>query len=194
MNRVLHHRFTRLFKLAKTTQIKAKAFKEGYCESHLLSIEATKAELKPAISGHFAKNGVAYKYYEGYCQKVEDIVHTTFVDSGILDEPSIANAKQEDHFGYVFTGLMEVPEDGVYGFRTVSDDGSVLYIDHELVVDNDGSHAAIASTGSVALRKGFHSYTILYFEDYEGHSFDWSWKLPSAGKYEAIPVSALFLK
>lgn len=182
------------FKLAKTTQIKAKAFKEGYCESHLLSIEATKAELKPAISGHFAKNGVAYKYYEGYCQKVEDIVHTTFVDSGILDEPSIANAKQEDHFGYVFTGLMEVPEDGVYGFRTVSDDGSVLYIDHELVVDNDGSHAAIASTGSVALRKGFHSYTILYFEDYEGHSFDWSWKLPSAGKYEAIPVSALFLK
>ena len=71
-----------------------------------------------------------------------------------------------------------MPENGVYTFQTSSDDGSVLYIDNELVVNNDGSHAAIPATGFIALEKGFHSYKLYYFEDYEGEHLSWAWKLP----------------
>ena len=42
-----------------------------------------------------------------------------------------------------------------------SDDGSVLYIHGEQVVNNDGSHAAIPATGMVALKKRFSSLQAL---------------------------------
>ena len=178
----------------KTTQIKAKGFKEGFRPSKVLSIQATKAELKAALPVNPILNGTSYKYFEGTYQKVADIEKTPLLETGIMSEPSIKDAKQEDHFGYIFTGLINVPEDGVYTFQTRSDDGSVLYIDNELVVNNDGSHAAIPATGRIALRKGFHPYKLYYFEDYEGEHLSWAWKLPSAEEFEPVPASTLYVK
>lgn len=182
------------FELDKTTQIKAKGFKDSFRPSRTLSIMATKAELKAALQVHPTQNGTSYKYYEGMYQKVADVEKSPLVETGILPEPSIKGARQEDHFGYIFSGLINVPEDGVYTFQTRSDDGSVLYIDNELVVNNDGSHAAIPATGLIALKKGFHPYTLYYFEDYEGEHLSWAWKLPSAKGLAPIPASALFVK
>lgn len=182
------------FELDKTTQIKAKGFKEGFRASSTLSIVATKAELKPALAVSPGRNGTAYKYYEGTYTKVADVEKSPLLKSGIMPEPSIKEARQEDHFGYVFTGLIDVPEDGVYTFLTRSDDGSVLSIHGEVVVNNDGSHAAIPATGQIALKKGLHPYTLYYFEDYEGEHLSWAWKLPSAKEPAPVPASALFVK
>ena len=182
------------FELDQTTQIKAKGFKEGFRPSSTLSIQATKAELKAALPVHPSRNGTSYKYFEGVYRKVADMEKTPLIASGIIQEPSIKGAKQEDHFGYIFSGLIEVPEDGVYTFQTRSDDGSVLYISDELVVNNDGSHAAIPATGFIALKKGFHPYILYYFEDYEGEHLSWAWKIPSAEKLSPIPASVLFVK
>ena len=180
--------------LDQTTPIKAKGFKDGFCPSHTLSIMATKAEMKPALAVCPVRNGTSYKYFEGTYRKVADIEKSPLLDIGIMAEPSIKEARQEDHFGYIFSGLIEVPEDGIYTFMTRSDDGSVLYIDDEMVVNNDGSHAAIPATGTVALKKGFHAYKLYYFEDYEGEELGWGWKLPSAQELSPIPASALYVK
>lgn len=181
--------------LKNTTQINAKAFKDGFQPSSTLSIQATKAVLNrgKVILDHQPKNGTAYKYYEGLFQKVADMQQKHFVEKGIVSEPSLDKARQEDHYGFEFSGLIDVPEDGVYTFQTRSDDGSVLYIDQTLVVDNDGSHAAIPATGSIALKKGWHSYRLLYIEDYEGQHLSWAWKLPSGEKLEPIPASRLYV-
>lgn len=181
--------------LKNTTQINAKAFKDGFQPSSTLSIQATKAVLNRGkiILDHQPKNGTTYKYYEGHFQKVADMQQKHFVEKGIVSEPSLDKARQEDHYGFEFSGLIDVPEDGVYTFQTRSDDGSVLYIDQTLVVDNDGSHAAIPATGSIALKKGWHSYRLLYIEDYEGQHLSWAWKLPSGEKLEPIPASHLYV-
>ena len=181
--------------LKNTTQINAKAFKDGFQPSSTLSILATKAVLNRGkiILDHQPKNGTTYKYYEGHFQKVADTQQKHFVEKGIVSEPSLDKARQEDHYGFEFSGLIDVPEDGVYTFQTRSDDGSVLYIDQTLVVDNDGSHAAIPATGSIALKKGWHSYRLLYIEDYEGQHLSWAWKLPSGEKLEPIPASRLYV-
>ena len=181
--------------LKNTTQINAKAFKDGFQPSSTLSIQATKAVLNRGkiILDHQPKNGTTYKYYEGHFQKVADMQQKHFVEKGIVSEPSLDKARQEDHYGFEFSGLIDVPEDGVYTFQTRSDDGSVLYIDQILVVDNDGSHAAIPATGSIALKKGWHSYRLLYIEDYEGQHLSWAWKLPSGEKLEPIPASRLYV-
>ena len=181
--------------LKNTTQVNAKAFKDGFQPSSTLSILATKAVLNRGkiILDHQPKNGTTYKYYEGHFQKVADMQQKHFVEKGIVSEPSLEKARQEDHYGFEFSGLIDVPEDGVYTFQTRSDDGSVLYIDQTLVVGNDGSHAAIPATGSIALKKGWHSYRLLYIEDYEGQHLSWAWKLPSGEKLEPIPASRLYV-
>lgn len=180
--------------LDKTVLIKAKGFKEGFVPSRTLSIQATKAELRNSLNVQPTKNGTSYKYYEGTYQKVADVEKSPLLDSGIMPEPSIKGAKQEDHFGYIFSGLINVPEDGVYTFQTRSDDGSILIIDNEKVVDNDSSHAAIPATGRITLKKGYHPYTLYYFEDYEGEHLSWAWKTPSSKELVSIPASALFVK
>lgn len=186
--------YSQPIELTRTTQLKAKGFKDGFRPSRTLSIEATKAELKPALSVQPSTNGTSYQYYEGLYQCVADIAKTRLLEQGTLPEPSIKGAKQADHFAFIFTGYIQVPEDGVYTFMTRSDDGSVLYIDNTQVVNNDGSHAAIPATGMIALRKGFHAYKLMYIEDYEGEHLSWAWRLPSATKLEQIPASALFVK
>ena len=72
-----------------------------------------------------------------------------------------------------------------------SDDGAVLYIDGEKVVDNDGSHSAFLATGQIPLRKGFHAFQLPYLEDYEGQSLKWGWKAPGAEKFTPIPETAI---
>ncbi|MEY8687046.1 GH92 family glycosyl hydrolase [Bacteroides sp. AN502(2024)] len=186
--------YTGPFEVDHTVTVKALGFKEGFRPSRILSIEATKAELKACLSVNPTRHGTVYQYYEGIYQRVADMESKPLKETGILPEPSIAGAKRADHFGYIFSGLILVPEDGVYTFQTRSDDGSVLYIDNQRVADNDGSHAAIPATGRIALRKGFHAYKLYYFEDYEGEHLSWAWQLPSANEFTPIPASALYLK
>lgn len=181
------------FVLKETTIIKAKGYKKGFVPSRTYSIQATKAVLRPALSIQPTKHGVAYTYYEGEFQWVADLRKAKVVETGTMPEPSILNAKLPDHFGYIFTGYIYAPEDGIYEFSTRSDDGSVLYIGKEKVVDNDASHAAIDATGRIPLQKGYHPFALHYFEDYEGEYLGWSWRTPSMSKLDAIPTENLYI-
>ena len=179
----------------RSLTLKAKGFKLGAAPSRTLTLEAEKAVFrKGALAGETATHpGVAYSYYEGVFSCVNDIRKGKYVSSGTMPAPSIAQAPQEDHFAYVFTGLILIPERGVWEFMTKSDDGSVLTIGDRKVVDNDGSHASVMATGRVALEAGLHPYTLLYFEDYEGQDLAWGWKAPGAEGFEAIPEANLRL-
>ncbi|WP_102407334.1 GH92 family glycosyl hydrolase [Parabacteroides bouchesdurhonensis] len=180
--------------LKETTTIKAKAFKEGFEPSRTYSITATKAVLRPASPVNPTQHGVSYKYYEGEFHMVADLLHSKILKSGTMTEPSIKEAPQEDHFGYIFEGYLYAPVDGIYEFATRSDDGSVLKIGQEEVVNNDSSHAAIMATGRIPLAKGYHPFTLLYFEDYEGEHLSWGWKQPGDDKIGPIPADNLYVR
>jgi hypothetical protein len=182
------------FTLTADATLKAQAFKTGYQPSAVTTVKATRAVLQPAIADSPTQNGTSYKYYEGICERVADIEKGKLVETGTLKEPSIKGAKIEDHFAFIFEGLIFAPENGIYTFQTVTDDGSVLFIDGKQVVNNDGGHAAIPATGKIALCQGYHSYRLMYFEDYEGQSFAWSWQIPGAKVLSAIPAKNLFIK
>ena len=179
----------------RSLTLKAKGFKPGAAPSRTLTLEAEKAVFrKGGPAGETAMlPGVAESYYEGVFSCVDDIRKGKYVSSGTMPAPSIAQAPQEDHFGYIFTGSILIPERGVWEFMTKSDDGSVLTIGDRKVVDNDGSHASVMATGRVALEAGLHPYTLLYFEDYEGQDLSWGWKAPGAEGFEAIPEANLRL-
>ncbi|MCE8855255.1 metallophosphatase, partial [Bacteroides fragilis] len=115
---------------------------------------------------------VAYTYYEGKCKRVAGIASCLKVKEGVMKNISIKEAAVADHFAYDFHTLIQIPEKGIYRFYTFSDDGSMLYIDGKLVVDNDGGHSARRAEGKIALEKGFHELHLLYFEDYMGQELE----------------------
>jgi beta-glucosidase len=61
---------------------------------------------------------------------------------------------QVDHFSIRWTGTITAPETGLYSLGVTSDDGSWLYLDGQLLVDNGGQHGMNARSKTVELRAG----------------------------------------
>ena len=59
-----------------------------------------------------------------------------------------------DHFYVRWTGRIRMPRDGKITFFTESDDGSRLWIDGKIVVDNGGLHAMEEKSGDIDLKAG----------------------------------------
>jgi len=70
----------------------------------------------------------------------------------------------DDHFAAQWTGKIEIKTSGDYNFTTASDDGSYLWIDGELIVNNGGLHALEEKQGSVFLGEGLHDLKVEFFE------------------------------
>ncbi len=127
-------------------------------------------EILPAQDVNPTKNGVRYAYYEN----IDKIKTTAQIDKfpitskGVLPNFSLSPAKVKDHFAFKFETWIKIPKTGLYKFYTYSDDGSMLYIDGKLVVDNDGGHSARYRKATVGLEEGFHKLEVHYFEDYMG--------------------------
>ena len=59
-------------------------------------------------------------------------------------------------FSIEWEGKIYAPADGAYVFGAQSDDGSLLYIDGKLAVDNGGHHSDRYVEGRVTLTQGLH--------------------------------------
>ncbi|MHC4543086.1 MAG: FN3 associated domain-containing protein, partial [Planctomycetota bacterium] len=124
--------------------------------------------IQPTTNLHFGEicgiKGLNYEYFEGYWSYVPNFDDYTPRREGIVSTFDITPRLRDDYFGFRFTGFIEVPLDGVYTFYTTSDDGSLLFIDGYLVVNNDGNHSVQERSGSIYLDAGMHSITVEYFE------------------------------
>ncbi|MFM8330541.1 MAG: DUF1800 family protein, partial [Candidatus Methylumidiphilus sp.] len=137
-----------------------------------------------------AKPGLAYRYYEGVWDKLPDFAALTPVGLGAVGNFKLETAALPDTYGFRFDGYMQIPADGFYDFYTNSDDGSRLWIDDVLVVDNDGLHGARDALGNIGLSAGWHRIRVGFFERYGADSLAVSWKTPG-GVRSAIPDAAL---
>lgn len=163
-----------------------------YYPSGLTSLDEEQMSYLPATTTKAGKPGVAYTYYEGKFKSTADVLKAKPVKEGTFRNFSIKEAAADDHFGYQFRSLINIPEKGVYKFHIYSDDGARLFIDDQEVIDNDGSHSAGEATGKVALEKGFHEIRVIYFEDYMGQALE----IGITGKNlpkQVLPDEMLFL-
>ncbi|WP_289037554.1 alkaline phosphatase family protein [uncultured Zobellia sp.] len=62
-----------------------------------------------------------------------------------------------------FTTQIRVDQEKSFRFYVRSDDGSQLFLDNELVVDNDGDHGVRTKDGSITLKPGLHTLKVLWF-------------------------------
>ncbi len=96
-------------------------------------------------------------------------------------------------FSADWNGYIDIPTDGNYTFATTSDDGSIVYIDNNVVVNNGGAHPPTSVAGDpVALTKGLHNITVKYWECcYFQSLITLFWTIPG-GSQAIVPPSALF--
>jgi hypothetical protein len=72
-------------------------------------------------------------------------------------------------FAIDYTGRFWIERPGLYRFEVTSDDGSKLYIDDHLVVDNDGEHAPQTRIAALTLEGGIHRIRVSYFQGRRYH-------------------------
>ncbi|MDA3926248.1 MAG: PA14 domain-containing protein [Kiritimatiellae bacterium] len=82
--------------------------------------------------------------------------------------PEGFDAYEDSNFVVYYSGLFFAGTAGTYGFATVSDDGSMVFIDGDVAVDNNGNQSyTLADTnavGEVLLSKGYHEIVIAMYE------------------------------
>jgi endoglucanase len=142
------------------------------------------------VEGSANTPGLNYDYYEGDWDITPDFDTLAPVFTGRISNFDISPAAQEDYFGFRFYGDISIYREGAYIFYTASDDGSLLFIDGVLVVDNDGLHATLEQGGLIELDSGSHQIEVRFFEKEGGAVLQVSYEGPGIEK-EAIPDSVL---
>jgi hypothetical protein len=81
-----------------------------------------------------------------------------------FDEGFPGVTRRFEWFGIDYTARFWVRNPGIHRFLLTSDDGSRLWIDGRLVVDNDGVHPPQDRMGDIDLAQGLHRIEVCYFQ------------------------------
>ena len=118
----------------------------------------------------------------------------------LLKEASVAalNYPSSSNFGNLglttrfiglFTGFITVPSSGKWTLSSESDDGSKVYVDDFLIVNNDGPHPMKEVSSSIDLAKGSHSIRVEFFNGDGPGGLVLRWSGPNVAK-QVVPASA----
>ncbi len=161
--------------------------------SNIVSEKFTKTEYMKADDNiPNLSNGIEFKYYEGKWDSLPDFQTLHPLKTGIVKNFALNSIKHTENFyGIEYSVYIKIPAEGIYTFYTTSDDGSKLFVDGKVIVNNDGLHGDVQQSGEAALEKGFHKIKLLYFQGQGGYSLNVDMKGPSIKK-EEVPSRLLY--
>ncbi len=67
-------------------------------------------------------------------------------------------------FAIDYTAFFYISKPGRYTFALISDDGSKLFIDDKICIDNDGLHGPRGIAGDRNLKEGLHTIRVQYYQ------------------------------
>ncbi len=111
-----------------------------------------------------AEPNLNYALYHGNWERLPNFDTLRPVETGRVAGFDLAVAKRSDQFGLRFEGYLKVEKEDDYRFRTGSDDGTRLYVDGQLVVENDGIHPVSMKEARSRLKAGMRLVRVDYFE------------------------------
>ena len=172
--------------LEKTTTVRFASFVEGLVPSLPVSVKLTKLEFEnfKNYEGLLEfEPGLKYKYFHAHVMEEHDLDNLSSLETGIIPNFTIENRKREDYIGYIYSGFIDIPRNGIYTFYARTNDGMTLYI--------DGESFLRGGYKTVALLKGKYKIDQKYFQLGARKFNIVGWMGPGIDKQE-IPASAFF--
>lgn len=97
----------------------------------------------------------------------------------------------QENFSARWTGRLIAPADGTYALSAWSDDGSRIYLDGKLLVDNWGDHGPMGKEATLFLKKGEpHDLRVDYYQAWGGAEVRLGWAARGGGLEAAANLAA----
>ncbi|MCA8975009.1 MAG: alpha-L-fucosidase [Planctomycetes bacterium] len=176
--------------LRETCTVRARTFHDGRGVSAIAERHFTKVEPAPPVEPVTRGAGLDVARQAVDWDSIPDSARDLVAGSLGTAATVSCGDKPGEHVALRFSGFLDVPETELYRFALASDDGSKLWIDGAVVVDNDGLHGTIEKQGATALAAGLHPITVVWFNKTGGAELKLRWARPGEPFVE-VPAEVL---
>lgn len=153
----------RPLRLSDSTTIKARTFRGDTAVATTAVRSFTKVAPQPAVERASFLPGLTCRIYDGRFEQLPDFAALQPRQQIMVGDVSLPTGPSPEREARVYDGFLQAPEDDVYTLALRSDDGSRLFVDGQLLVDNDGLHGALEESAQVALAAGPHQLRVEWF-------------------------------
>jgi alpha-L-fucosidase len=152
------------FNLYQDCWINARCFRDGK------PVSGTSSRYFPRKFANYSravsdpKPGLSYRYFEGEWDAMPDFKKLQQWYFGVVDTLTLAPKKRPENYTMYFFGYIKVPARALYRFSLASDDGSRLFVDNKMIIDNDGLHSLTEKSAEIGLNQGFHAIRVEFLQ------------------------------
>ena len=157
--------YTKPIFVEETTAFKFRTYRPDGTAAEIVETTVRIEDYAAAIDSSNLKlnDGLKVSWYDYRGSKCADIA-TAKLKKEFTTKSVCIPEGAKGNVGLIFEGYFDAPTDDVYTFKLLSDDGSMLYLNGEVIVDNDGAHGPREKIGQKALAKGLHTLNAKYFD------------------------------
>ena len=160
--------YTAPVSVTENTEFKFRAFRPDGTYDKLYTASFVKEAVRPALKvTENLKPGLNVTLYDFSGNKCADIASSKLVKNYVSERIAYPEGKT-GNLAMAYNGYLEIPSDGVYTFSLLSDDGSILKLDNQVLIENDGLHSPAERSAQVALAAGLHKLELSYFDYFGG--------------------------
>ena len=177
----------RPLKIKEDALIRLAAFTKAGVRGDVYYLHYKKQEAVAPVQVPAAQPGLVCNFYPGAYKSVKLLTgkgEKVFTVEKLI----VPEAAKADAFGLKYTGYLNVPEDGIYSFFLICDDGGILNIGGKEVVNSDGWHPPVERSGQVALKKGLQPFLLDFVEGGGGFTLNLKYSLNGSAPAE-IPAN-----
>lgn len=156
--------YTKPFYVSNSSILNVRAISKNALPSAIVNFPVKVYDWNEAAQPNDLKQGIKFCAFELMPDSVNDIDLQNPVKTGITNTISVSEATRVENYGLLYEGYIKIADDAVYGFYLSSDDGSKLWIDNNVLIDNDGMHSEEERKGSIALKKGYHHFKVAFVQ------------------------------
>ncbi len=134
-----------------------------------------------------ARGGLRFRLAHGVWERFpEDLRRLPPLVLGVLSDIRLPPHQRLTHYALEFEGWLEVVTAGEYTFELSSDDGSLLWLNDVMIINNDGLHATLSESAALSLDVGRYPIRVQYFQRTGGSALSLSFRIGS-GQFLPIP-------
>ena len=143
-------------------------------------------------SRNSTNSGLLYKHYlhNNLASTGEIQTQATLNKAGFVSSLSTSPRAQSNNYAFIYEGFINLQSSGNYRFSLQTDEGSRMWVNNTLVVDNDGTHGCVkVSSVQINLTAGWYPIRVEYFKNTNSECLTARWIRPGQNE-QTIPSSA----